>query len=419
MFTITLSIISYNVRSSPSSLIDYKVVYNSALELNNNQTLSDEPYFYLYYNNIFPTYFLKNYIGILKLFHIQDIHFFIILLGILSTIITICSCIYLIYDKYKDYSNVFLLVIMFLCFLPIWPISQTVYTDQISLFIAPLTLALLKASNYYNKNKKIIFLILSALILAFGRMIKITTLIPMIASILVYLLQSNYNPKHKKNILIFYISFILFLSIFQLSIASTNLAKKSKKTSDPIITWIALGLKDNGGFIKNSDFIANVHNLPNKQEKTKYVRNYISKNKNNFLNIDHLIKKLQFNFANGYFGLYDYVYQYTNPYKKNIIQELFSHNGKYYNYTYYYAFCFIFGIYFIYLSGYIITIVNIIKNQKISKLTLIIDISFLGYFIFLMIFEANNRQLYNFTPMLLIGSILHINQIVDFIKNKI
>lgn len=209
--------------------------------------------------------------------------------------------------------------------------------------------------------------------------------------------------------------FLIFNICFDLFTRSTYLGKKTYDNVDPVIAWIALGLKNDGSIFQNLEFYVPVHKLFTKKEKFQFSKNYIYKNKSNFININHLVDKLRYNFASGYIGAGSYVEIYKKN-STNFYWELFSPFGKYFRKISEYTFCYIFAIYYIYLIGFIISLIYIIKDKKISTLSLIIDLSFLGYFIFLMTFEANNRQLYNFIPLIFIGCIIHINKISNVIE---
>lgn len=179
----------------------------------------------------------------------------------------------------------------------------------------------------------------------------------------------------------------------------------SKETSDPVINWIALGMKESGNYLDNADYATYTHTLSTKAEKTAYALQYISENRSEFWNVSHLVKKIRCNFASGQFGSATYSFYSYNEH--NLIWELFSPWGKHYWRTSQLSFCFIFSIYTIYLLGALKTLWCLFRKRTISGIKVIADLSLLGIILFLMIWEANNRQLYNQIPSILLGAALN------------
>lgn len=101
----------------------------------------------------------------------------------------------------------------------------------------------------------------------------------------------------------------------------------------------------------------------------------------------------------------------------NPIWELFSPWGKYYWRTSQLCFCYLFSIYVCYLLGAVKTFYRILKKKAVPAVKAVADLALLGNMIFLMIWEANNRQLYNQIPVILLGGALNILYVVRPFKD--
>ena len=154
------------------------------------------------------------------------------------------------------------------------------------------------------------------------------------------------------------------------------------------------------------DFVLNLHALGTKAEKSAYVREVIAENKSNFFSISHYIEKIRHTYADGTFGAGVFAYEYdTEP---NLLWQAFSAYGKYFWRTSQLCFVYIFGVYLVLLLGQINTLKNIICNKMPSVWIFFSDVTLLGVFLFMAIWETNNRQLYNQIPIVLLGLILHL-----------
>lgn len=146
-------------------------------------------------------------------------------------------------------------------------------------------------------------------------------------------------------------------------------------------------------------------------EKTKYALQYIQENYRNFWDITHLVGKTRFNFASGTFGAANYTYYAINEH--NLLYELFSPWGKYYWRASQLCFCFTFSIYTVYFLGAMATLRHLIKWRELPVVKAIADLSLLGIILFLMVWEANNRQLYNQLPVIILGALLNMRLLVS------
>ena len=127
--------------------------------------------------------------------------------------------------------------------------------------------------------------------------------------------------------------------------------------------------------------------------------------------IRHFIDKTQHNFSGGKFTSSDFTAVGEH---ERILYEMMDPGGKYYWKTSQITFCYIALIYLFYLLGGIYGIIFSIKNKKISAMKIMTDISFVGIFLFLMIWESNNRQLYNQVPLFWLALFINLVLFMNF-----
>lgn len=407
LFGVLLYILSYNGHNL-SSLPDYGEIWEAATELSEGQALSPHSQFYFqtYANNIKPMLYLAALFRISKALHFRDPYFFILIPSVLQVLGAVWSVGILAGSFQQDQNRYRIpILFMFVCTLPIWANVQAFYTDSMSFMMGVFPLALICLSFKTTSCwKTVLLLALAGLSAGIGMTVKITVLIPFIAAFIVFCLWGS-PRKRWIHIGVFILCTVLTWKMTDLWAGNYEIWNMSKETSDPVINWIALGMKESGNYLDNADYATYTHTLSTKAEKTAYALQYISENRSEFWNVSHLVKKIRCNFASGQFGSATYsFYSYT---EHNLVWELFSPWGKHYWRTSQLSFCFIFSIYTIYLLGALKTLWCLFRKRTISGIKVIADLSLLGIILFLMIWEANNRQLYNQIPSILLGAALN------------
>ena len=408
LFGIILYVLSYNGRNYMSSFIDYGEIWEAATELSEGRALSPHSQFYFqtYANNFKPMLYLATLFRVSKALHFRDPYFFILIPSILQVLSATWSVGILAGCFQQNRSQYRIpILFMFVCALPIWANVQAFYTDSMSFMMGVFPLALICLSfKMTSRLKAILLLALAGVSAGIGLTVKITVLIPFIAAFIVFCF-CDARRKHWIHIGVFILCTALIWKLTELWAGSYEVWNMSKETSDPIINWIALGMKESGNYHDNAAYVTYTHTLPTKAEKSAYALQYISENRSEFWNISHLVKKIRCNFASGQFG--SAIYSFYSYNERNLIRELFSPLGKHYWITSQISFCYIFSIYTIDLLGALKTLWGLFRKRTIPAMKAIADLSLLGIIIFLMIWEANNRQLFNQIPFLLLDSVLN------------
>lgn len=408
LFGILLYVLSFNGHNYVSSYQDYAEIWEAATDLSEGRALSPHSQFYFqtYANNIKPMLYLTALFRISKALRFQDPYFFILIPSVLQVLGAVWSVGILAGSFQQDQNRYRIpILFMFVCTLPIWANVQAFYTDSMSFMMGVFPLALICLSfKTTSRWKTAALLALAGVSAGIGLTVKITVLIPFIAAFIVFCLWGS-PRKRWIHIGVFILCTVLTWKMTDLWAGHYEIWDMSKETSDPVINWIALGMKESGNYLDNADYATYTHTLPTKAEKTAYALQYISDNRGEFWNVSHLVKKIRCNFASGQFG--SATYSFFSYDEHNLIWELFSPWGKHYWRTSQLSFCFIFSIYTIYLLGALKTLGCLFRKRAIFGVKVIADLSLLGIILFLMIWEANNRQLYNQIPSILLGAALN------------
>ena len=77
-----------------------------------------------------------------------------------------------------------------------------------------------------------------------------------------------------------------------------------------------------------------------------------------------------------------------------------------------YCFCYLSSIYMLLMLGMFQCVIEIFRGREVSPLLMVCQLSFFGIYIFLMLWEANNRQMYNQMPGLILGAVLSLREIL-------
>ena len=110
--------------------------------------------------------------------------------------------------------------------------------------------------------------------------------------------------------------------------------------------------------------------------------------------------------ASGTFSASDYTVPDTHG---SVFYNLLDPGGTHYWRACQYCYIYIFGTYIVLVCTGIYLLIDLIKKKDTSVASVISwprilsDISFFGLFLFLMLWESNNRQLYNSLPVIIMG----------------
>ena len=234
---------------------------------------------------------------------------------------------------------------------------------------------------------------------------KITAIIPLIAGAMILLWQ---REKADRRVLMQYAAAAIVFGVgLQLWANTYDVTRKAAVTANPVMSWVALGMKEDGSWTNNTELVEQMYQFSTKEEKQQYCVEYIRENKADFFNVEHLRKKASYNFANGNLGASAFLNVEQND--QTLIWEMFSPWGSYYWRTSQLCYCYLVSVYVLLWIGMLFSLRNVIRGQNPPSLLMICQLGFFGIVVFLMLWEASGRQLYNQMPGILLGGVLSID----------
>lgn len=407
-------LLSFFHRNSPGSFVDYSVVYNAAMQLAESGEITDAGYFLIYPNNFKLALYLGALFRAAIAVGFEDPYYFVLAIGVVQVLAAVWATDYLLRSvpRYEIYRIPLFAGYMFM--LPIYANTQAFYTDQMSFWQAVCALACFLYAHRHCGDRKIFSVALAGFaggLCAFGYTVKATALIPVIAAVIVYILV--YLPsgeKEKKPRPMLWAAFVIFFALTMLFTEKWanqyDVYRQSANTANPVSSWVAIGLVGDGSFGEDIEYSHTLNAMESKAEKKVYTSQYIREHSANFLDPTHFLAKLNCNFGDGSLGTKDYTYYALYP--GNLIYELYAPWGKYYWRTQQICFVYLFVLYVSYFLGAVSGIILWAGKKEIPAQLLFVQLSFLGNIMFLMLWEANNRQLYNQVPILVLGWIINL-----------
>lgn len=403
-FGVLLYITALHRQGNENTLVDYTYVYRDAMNLATGGSMEYTDYFVTYSNNLKPMLLLSVWFRVAVLFGISPFYF-VLLRNVLLVLLVVWACGYLT-EQNGDSRWRFPILLTFVFLLPLWDMVSAFYTDSMSFGLGIVTLAFLKKAGKATTNRiKAFWSVVAGAVTVLAITWKITAIIPLIACAMILLWQREKTDR--RVILQFVVSAIVFGVGLQLWANTYDITKKAAATANPVISWVALGMKEDGSWTNNTEFVDRMYEFSTKEEKQQYSVEYIRENKADFFDAEHLRKKASYNFANGNLGASAFLNVEQND--GTLIWEMFSPWGKYYWRTSQYCFCYLVAMYVLLLLGMLLVFRDVITDRKPSTVLMICHLGFFGIVVFLMFWEASGRQLYNQMPGILLGGVLSID----------
>ncbi|MCR4587813.1 MAG: hypothetical protein K5682_05340 [Lachnospiraceae bacterium] len=404
-------------RNNPQSFYDYGICYDAAYEFATTGSLSNASYFAFHPHNWKCVYVLSVIFQIGMKVGFSDPYYFLILVRLVLMEGTLYSCRYLLRkedeEKPSD-TGLFLICTVMLC-LPIYAYGQAFYTDSISACVPMIGFALIRYAYGDVRKKWVKYLLYFAggMVIGFGCIMKITAAIPVIAiAFYLVIFRSRKNAIKEAGVPVILVTFgilVMYLGS-ELVCSSHSWYQEGKNAGEPAISFVALGLKGDGSYIENQEFKNALAAQGSRDAMEEFSIAYIHENAGNFLDLDHVRRKMQTNYASGNLGASDFA-NYPYEGENNLLNELFYSYGTLYWYGCKYCLIYQFQLYLVMLLGGIVYLYDIYRKKKPDPWMVIAPLSFIGCFVFLFFWEANNRQLYNQMPVLILGYVVSMGYI--------
>lgn len=410
VYGVGLFLVSVSSKASP--VHDAASVYEGALYM---AGLSDEmswTYFARCSNNTMPMIFMSFILRAGKLLGFENVYYCHVITNVIQVLLAL-YCVYRIGGRFStkhtlaaSWCGMGMLAVYF----PIIAHTQSVYTDAFSFSFGIVAFYVWMRNREINTGKKRywIGLILAGLIWAIGVQIKATVLISLIA-VTAYIVLYDGWKKLLEHMVIWGLVIAVALGC--------SAYKKSLPSMEHYHTWgfptttyfIALGLEGDGGFNLGSEYFNTVMNIYGMEEKKAYTNQYIIDNISNFWDKEHMLAKLRNNFAAGRMKGEDF-YQICE--NQNFIYQCVSYSGnRFTQYT-----MWITAYWYAILALCIVTcaLKLLLERNKQEKVFCFVPIlSFFGVMCYVMLSEANNRQLYNHLPWIFLSANMSIWMLHD------
>lgn len=403
-FTLML-VIAFSLRVDVYNTWDYGQLIRTAYENVVDGKFSNAEYYARYPNNSFYILILSVYFKIISPVAGDDIYNYInatIPVNCVLVILSILFCYFAARELLTE-KAAFKCGLIMLGMTPLYLYSTIAYTDVFAIF--PVSLILFcyaKVKTVQGIHKKIIWLCLTAIILAAGYKIKATLVIFFVA-IIIDIIFAVVVKREKLSMLIMYIG-IFCICVIALSGVSKNFLyhngvseKMVQQEEFPVTHWIMMSLNPQyeGGF--NQEDVDYTKSYTEKQEKVSANINKIGERlKEMGLSgtVEHIfVKKVGRMWGAGDCSASDYVSR--QPLSDNIFREIFALNGKY---NYFYRICA--QLFYVFVVIGILKTAFYLARQSEMRGYFMVELSFIGVFVFFLIWECNSRYLFVFLPVL-------------------
>lgn len=377
---------------------DQKSVYEGALYFAGLSEDISWEYFARYNNNIMPTIILGILFRMGALGGRIDPHYFAALINVLQVLLAM-YCVFRLGEKRNSVLGAWVGNILFaLYFLPIAGHSMSLYTDAMSFSFGIVGFYLWEKCKEQNKKLKWWRdVILLGILFGVAAVIKLTAIIPLIA-ILGYAILKRERRLVCKAVCSLFVVIIIWGACNHFTTLLPCEELRDSYGTPKLSYFVGIGLQGNGGYIDNQEYMARLNSIYGMDEKTEWSNQYIKENFAQFFNMDHIISKLRYNFANGDMGGYVFL-QTAEP--DSLFFGLMHYNGAYF---WRYAMIMTSVMMSVYICIIMGAVINLFKNKEMDSVLVVTMLSVFGIMLYVMLFEANHRQLYNHLPWFILAA---------------
>lgn len=413
-FVFVTLFLNLTCRNNSYSIIDYGFVLDAAVEYAEIGEKFDSSYFSNFTVNAFLMLVLSGIIRFCRLIHIQDYYYVLAVIATLIESVTMLSCAFLAYKEKEKIHDAAMAMIAFACFLPMYALMPFLYNDMLTFSIITVVFSIIRMA--YDTDKKWAYYLLNCLaglVLGFGILIKFTIVIQVIALGIVLFIYRK--PKKKLGIFVMMLVTCGTLLVGNAYVNSKEFVKIHSLTENPVSAWIATGMSEDGSFSAAyyNNFIKEMYTYETKEEKDAYSKEYIKNNYKVLFDFSHIIKKTKRAYGLSTFGASEYSIEAEAGYEDNLIVKCFNVYRGGYPVVLDIVSSYFGSILVIYILGIAYGIYLQIKNKQRPLLLEIAEISFVGYFLYLMISETSHHQIFNLMPLVILGTVLHINLLTE------
>ena len=409
LYGIALYIVSVTLRSYP--ITDYGNVYHTAYSLAAGQTVEDWTYFSMWTNNLGPLSILTVLMKTGLFLGFDDPFFFVLGVNVLQVLAVLASLFYLsgqmaIARSGSKCRVQWLTVACFTLWTPVWASTKAFYSDQLSFGGSIIAVALLVYALRTGKKKvKWPLIIFAGFIWGVSISAKATAAVAVVALVIVGIMSGKCR-KYWKEGMIFILMLTLGVGILSAHARTYPSVADEYRLETPTEYWLAMGLIGDGSYGDNTYLVQECNTRPNIDERREFCRQVIRENWRNFFDADHFIKKTSVIFGMGEISPTEHIY----PEKETVLWHWLYWEGDYYWKYSCLSTGFFFAVLFLMLVG---TLRETFTRKTSGDWDFLIYLVLFGMFLFLMLWEAQNKQLYNHISWMTLSAVLGLEVLGD------
>lgn len=416
VYGIGIYIVSLILQSDP--VTDYDFLYHTAYKLATGQAAESWNYFSMWTNNLGSLTILTFCMRLGVCLGFSEPYYFVLGLNVLQLMAVIGSLYYLAGRLgEKSIARQWFAVAVFTLWLPVWACTNAFYTDQLSFGGSVMATALwvyacdLKQCGG-SRIKRVGAILLAALVWSVSIVAKATSAIAIVAMAVTFFLVWKKAKTFWKSSLLFLLAILLFTGA--LSCVSDSYPSKADeyRLKMPLEYWIAMGMIGNGTYADNEDLVQGCYYSQNVEERREFCRQMIRENWKNMFRADHFVEKTAVIFASGEISPTSHIY----PRQESLLWHWVYWEGDYYwkysclTTAYFYA------VLLLMLVG---TIYRVFAScEKESPMVFVIYLTIFGLFLFMMLWEAQNKQLYNHISWMTLAVVCGIEGVRTLLTKK-
>ena len=411
---IVLFIVSCCLRSVP--ITDYENIYNAAKLYAMGEEVTNWDYFARWTNNIGVMLLLSLLFYLCNWLPEQvDSYYFVLILNVLFIVLLVYCLHYLLNAFLTEDSAVVSLMTLFVCgtWIPFYANASIFYSDQLSLGFAVYAFTLLVKG--HSKLRWYFYYLCSGILLGLGISVKVT-----VATIIVSLTITGFLFsevwKNKRRMIIVLGGCVAYLSLFSVYTRTLPYQEWEGQLKAPVEYWFALGLVADGTYADNEEFAVYCLTAENYEQRREIAREKIKAEILNLWDGEHIIQKARQNFGAGDLGAARY---FHIPVQENFLWNCCSMNGEYFwkyacvTTAFFFAVLFYMGV-----GG----LLQFFKKDTTEEMGFFLAaLTFWGICLFMMLWEAQDKFMYNHSGWMIITLICSFKLIDEqgrkFLKN--
>lgn len=407
-YGIALYIVSLILRSYP--ITDYGYIYHTAYDLATGQAVEDWTYFSMWTNNLAPLTILTFCMKLGVLLKLPDPYYFVLALNVLQMMAVMAGIYYLAGQiGERSLSRQWFAVLVFTLWTPVWASTNAFYSDQLSFGGSIIAIALTLYGICLKGRKKWLVVAGAGLIWGVGIAAKATCAIAAVALVITVILAGRKGRKVWRELLLLGVMTLLTVGLFSVSSGRYPSREDEYRLKTPVEYWIAMGLMGDGTYADNAYLIQECNYSQNVDERRDFCRRMIRENWRNLFRGEHLADKVSVIFGEGSISPTSHMY----PYEESLLWHWVYWDGDYYWKYACLSTGFFFAVLFIILIGTLCRIFAAGKDRE-KDLTFLIYLTIFGLFLFLMLWEAQNKQLYNHISWLTLAVVCGLESMGEY-----